>query len=144
MYRLQNLTPGSLPIDLEHGSIILMSGNSFDLDTVCSRKWIAENPTLLKLTNLGAVRVIHDSEVSLGNAPVTSAIAEEPVVDRTVPPLAGAPKVFQLLPETEEQIAKAVVLPPPVIVIDVPSPAVPSDPVEKALNNPSKKKNKKR
>lgn len=69
MYKIQNSTPGSLPLQLEKGSITLQKNWSFDLDTVCSRKWINSDPILRNLIAAGHIRVIHDSEKGVRKAP---------------------------------------------------------------------------
>jgi len=62
MYKIKNATSGSLSIQLEKGSIILLAGKSHDLDGVCSRYWIATSVTLQKLIKVGAIQVLEDSE----------------------------------------------------------------------------------
>jgi len=70
MYKVQNMMPGNLPIDLEEGSITLTAGQTFDLDTRCSRKWIKTNILLKKLFDSKALRLIHDSAASIPKVPV--------------------------------------------------------------------------
>jgi hypothetical protein len=75
MYKVQNTMPGNLPIDLEQGSIILASGQMFDLDEHCSRKWIRSNALLKRLLASSALRLVHDSEVVIASAPIKKVVA---------------------------------------------------------------------
>jgi len=75
MYKVQNVTPGNLPIDLEVGSKMLKSGEQFDLDAHCSRKWLRTNVLLRKLFAAGALRLVHDSEVKIPKAPIKKVTA---------------------------------------------------------------------
>jgi hypothetical protein len=78
MFKVQNGTPGNLPVDLEQGSIILTPGKSFDLDPHCSRKWINTNPLLQKLLAIKALILIHDSEVGVPGVPTKQVIPIKP------------------------------------------------------------------
>ena len=75
MYKVQNMTPGNLPIDLEVGSKMLKSGEQFDLDAHCSRKWLRTNALLHKLLASGALRLVHDSAVKIPKAPIKKVTA---------------------------------------------------------------------
>lgn len=103
MYKVQNTKPGNLPIDLEQGSITLGPGQTIDLDEHCSRKWIKTNILLQKLLAVKALRLVHDSQVTIPKAPIKK------VVKRTVPakrkrplpkpvgkPLPKKPKIIDL------------------------------------------------
>lgn len=70
MYKIKNITRGSLSIILEKGSIILTSGSMYDLDGVCSRKWINFNPGLRKLIDAGCIIVTVDTEKNLVKTPI--------------------------------------------------------------------------
>jgi hypothetical protein len=62
MFKIQNMASGSLIVDLEAGSIILQPGKYYDLDGVCSRKWINSNSSLRRMLAAKHIRVVHDSE----------------------------------------------------------------------------------
>jgi len=66
MFKVRNGTGGSLPLQLEKGSIILNPGQSYDVDGICSRKWIKEDPVFNYLVNTGNLTVLHDSEKVIG------------------------------------------------------------------------------
>jgi len=63
MFRIRNVLPGILTVDLERGSINLRSGQSFDIedDGGCSRKWIKNDPTLNRFLQQGILKLVHDS-----------------------------------------------------------------------------------
>ena len=62
MYKVKSAFSGIFCIDLEKGSISLQPGKAFDLDSVCSRQWIKNDPTLRRLINQGHLVVVFDSE----------------------------------------------------------------------------------
>lgn len=71
MFKIQNMSGGSLAIVLEKGSIILQPGKYFDLDGVCSRKWIHEDSDLRSMLREGGpLRLVHDSEVGVPSQPI--------------------------------------------------------------------------
>ena len=88
MYKVQNITPGNVPVDLEQGSIILQSGKFLDLDLHCSRKWIKHNNILRILLGSGALRLVHDSEEKVIIAPPISHPRQresKPAIGKTKP-----------------------------------------------------------
>ncbi len=101
MYKIQNISQGSIPLDLEVGSMILCSGQFFDLDGVCSREWIKTNPFVNGLVAEGYIRVIHDSQEGVPGYPVGPVV---PVVLPFVPvpaelasPMTPSPVVVRII-----------------------------------------------
>lgn len=89
MFRIRNTLPGTLALDLQEGAIHLMSGKSFDLEGVCSREWIENDPTLNRLITAMHLEVVCDSNIKIKKDPIHKAvIAKENVIDtkrRAVP-----------------------------------------------------------
>jgi len=91
MYKVQNVTSGNLPVDLEVGAIILTPGQSFDLDTHCSRRWIKNSHILKRLLKTG-LRLIHDSEVTILKDPTKPILRNVKGVASVVHKVKKAPK----------------------------------------------------
>ena len=70
MYKIQNGTGTSLSITLEKGGIILRAGATYDLDGVCSRKWINSDTTLRYLITKKCIKIILDTEKNLNKSPI--------------------------------------------------------------------------
>lgn len=65
MYKVKNGTRGTLSLKLEFSSIPLKSGAVYDLDGVCSRKFIRNDPELRKLLLNGDLILLVDSEKNI-------------------------------------------------------------------------------
>jgi len=92
MYKIQNISQGSIPLDLEKGGIILAHGQFFDLDEVCSREWIRTNPFVQRLVAEGYIRIVHDSQEGIPNYPTGAAVPfVVPVPTEIVLPAATPP-----------------------------------------------------
>jgi len=126
MYKIQNIMPGNLPIDLEQGSIMLTPGQTFDLDLYCSRKWIKTNKLLKQYFDAKAIRLIHDSDIAVPKPPIKK------VKTRIQPETTDIAKKVPL-PKTKPQIKKPK-------VIDL---STEQDPIEKVLDKVHKKSTKK-
>ena len=106
MYKVQNATSGNIPLELEQGSITLTSGQTFDLDVHCSRKWMKTNAILIRLLSVGALHLVHDSLVSLPKAPIKKVkilnsakpptVAKKPVAKPIAVTIPKKPKVTDL------------------------------------------------
>lgn len=104
MFKILNGTGGTLAISLERGSITLQPGKSFDLDGICSRKWIKNNPALQYLLTAKLVVVLHDSEQGIPKSAVKA-----PRQVRTVPvmPVPETPPViidFSKVPDVDAEL----------------------------------------
>ena len=108
MFKIQNATPGNLPLDLENGSITLTNGQKIDLDVYCSRKWIRTDPTFNRLRSVGAVALIHDSEEVLPTAPIKQinrvepSVARKPIVQKPARATPEMPVVLDLSDQPDE------------------------------------------
>lgn len=102
MYKIQNCTAGSLPLQLEKGSITLQKNWSFDLDAVCSRKWINSDPILKNLLAAGHLIVLHDSEKTVAKAPTKGVLGPKAVKSKKEAPVIID---FNSVPEPEEIVA---------------------------------------
>lgn len=65
MFKIQNITGTNLALSLEKGGIILPNGAYYDLDGICSRKWIHTNQGLKDLIRARHIRVTQDSEAHI-------------------------------------------------------------------------------
>ena len=65
MYKIQNITGTNLALSLEKSGIILPNGAYYDLDGICSRKWIHTNEGLKGLIKARHIRVTQDSEAHI-------------------------------------------------------------------------------
>lgn len=82
MYKVRNCLPGTLSIDLEEGAISLQSGQSFDLELVCSRQWILNDAIIQNYIAKKDLQLVHDSEQKISRTPTKSVakkITIEPV-----------------------------------------------------------------
>ena len=133
MYKIQNISQGSLPLDLEKGGIILAHGQFFDLDDVCSREWIRTNPFLQRLVAEGYVRMVHDSQEGIPNYPTGAAVPfVVPVPTEIVSPAATPP----VAPFTVQIIDLSSPAPVQPVVVAAPEPKV-EVPVSKPVEQKS-------
>jgi hypothetical protein len=72
MYNIQNISNFTIPMRVEKGGIILMPGQYFDLDKVCSRKFIGQSSELNKYMESQSIRLVHDSEIALPSTTIRS------------------------------------------------------------------------
>lgn len=66
--------PGTVVLDLEVGSIHLMSGKSFDIEEVCSREWIENDPIISRYIQSGYLELVHDSKVRVKKDPTAKSV----------------------------------------------------------------------
>jgi hypothetical protein len=102
MYKVRNGSGGVLPIQLEKGAIMLQPGKTFDLDGVCSREFIRNDPSLQTLLNGNHLILIHDSEQGVPPQPTWDVMKRA----RRKPTTAPKPVVvdFSDVPDPEKEL----------------------------------------
>lgn len=134
---------GPLSIILEKGSITLSTGQKFDLDPFCSRKWLTSNKELRRFIALNFLMVVHDDQVGIPKPPAAKAIRggvviqPAPVNKQVVIPLSeDKPAIINLddieggetlsfVPEPAVDVAKVVeekIESPTVSIVSMPDP----------------------
>ena len=143
MYKVKNGVPGYLALQLEKGSISLAPNKSFDLDPVCSRRWIKNDPVLNHLLEAKHLILMFDSEVNpLGKTPLTP-INRIPKGAKPAKPAVVKPEVIDLGVEEEdppEAPSKPKVTPPQVIELQDEPPKQAMGFVEEKEEEPKKKR----
>ena len=136
MYKIQNVMSGNLSFDLEQGSITLRSGQAYDLEVACSRKWIQNNTFLQRLIRQVHVRLVHDSAAVIPAQPVRQAkvSATKPLVVQVVTKeshhvadkaAVATPTIIDLSYKADPTpVASAPVVVTPVVVVPVVEPKV--------------------
>lgn len=99
MFKIRNCTGSYLALSLERGGISLKPGGSFDLDGVCSRKWIKNDSELHSHINSGRLAVLHDSEKKLPPTPTKHPVLREKTVEEAKK---EKPKIIDLSQEEED------------------------------------------
>lgn len=87
MYKVKNATKGTLCLKLEFSSIPLKSGATYDLDGVCSRQYIRNDPELRRLILSSNLIVLVDSEKNLEHSTIkdiakVDQLFAKPIVER--------------------------------------------------------------
>jgi hypothetical protein len=115
MFKIQNISRGNIPVELEDGGCVtLKPGQYLDLDVYCSRKWISKAQSVKHFINRGHMRLVHDSQaVAVKSAPTGNATqsSPKPLTAQSIPK--EKPIIVDLTPAPKPALKPA---PAPVVI----------------------------